>query len=219
VSTKLQWREPTSDQAAARRAGGRRHYNAGRRWLALRRQAKVFEFWADWGGLRIPQRLIDHLGLPFRSNWADQARMARLLGVHPSTISRDLQTLLRGAAEPRARTRARRDFEAVHREGKRIQRRLRREGLTNPEIHRWFDVQEARQRAEEESATCLQCPPGARKPAWRRGLCGPCYCCARASVEAGQTTWGRLEAEGRASPTCQGGADWCRLREAARVPF
>ena len=67
------WSEPTSHEDMVRRAGGRRHYNAVRQFNAVRRRAQ----------------LLDVLE---RCDWS-QARAARLLGVSPATISRDLAAI------------------------------------------------------------------------------------------------------------------------------
>jgi IS30 family transposase len=56
----------------ARRAGGRRHYNAVRRLRAVQRKVQVAQLYRE--------------GL-------SQHEIARRLGVHPSTISRDLAYL------------------------------------------------------------------------------------------------------------------------------
>lgn len=64
------WRVPTTDSEAHRRAGGRRRYNAERQRQAKQRLEKVLNLRAD--------------GLT-------QAEIARRLGVHRSTVSRDLK--------------------------------------------------------------------------------------------------------------------------------
>lgn len=64
-------------EAVCRRAGGRRHYNSMRQLHAFERRRALVRFWGDSGG---------------RPGW--QAAAARLLGVHRSTITRDVQTLL-----------------------------------------------------------------------------------------------------------------------------
>ena len=68
------WAGYTTETAMQRRAGGRRHYNAVRRFRAeLRRRQLAALLLADEGGW-----------------WGQQARMARALGVSEATISRDL---------------------------------------------------------------------------------------------------------------------------------
>ncbi len=68
------WAAYTTDTEMQRRAGGRRHYNAVRRFRAeLRRRHLAAWLRADAGG------------------WSgQQARAARALGVSEATISRDL---------------------------------------------------------------------------------------------------------------------------------
>ena len=70
-------------EAAKRRAGGRRRYNAQRRRRADARRAQIAAWldenlWAVWFPRGVP------------------ATLAPVFGVHPSTIWRDLQLLLRG---------------------------------------------------------------------------------------------------------------------------
>jgi hypothetical protein len=69
-------RAVTFDEAC-RRAAGRRHYNSLRRLHALIRRSEVVRFWGESKG---------------QAGW--QARAARALGVHRSTVSRDVQALL-----------------------------------------------------------------------------------------------------------------------------
>ena len=73
------WSLPTSPDEAARRAGGRRHYNRWRQTLALIRQTKV-------------SRLLRRYPLFKRGT---VRAIARELGVNPSTICRDIKALLR----------------------------------------------------------------------------------------------------------------------------
>lgn|SRR5690349_13490345 len=70
----------TIDTAAYRRAGGRRAYNARRRFQQVRRRAEV-------------ARLLTCKGALFRRGI--QTELARELNVSRSTISRDLAYLLR----------------------------------------------------------------------------------------------------------------------------
>lgn len=68
------WAEYTTDTEMQRRAGGRRHYNAVRRFRAeLRRRHLAAWLRADAGGW-----------------YGQQARAAHALGVSEATISRDL---------------------------------------------------------------------------------------------------------------------------------
>ena len=66
------WLAQVPDDVAHRRAGGRRHYNAWRQFMAMRRRRKV-------------ARLL-------RRGYK-QAQIARRLSAHPSTISRDVAWL------------------------------------------------------------------------------------------------------------------------------
>ena len=70
--SKVVWAAPVSDQEAARRAGGRRGYNARRGLVQTFRRLKVVRLFAQ--GKR-------------------PGEIARELGVHPCTISRDLAAL------------------------------------------------------------------------------------------------------------------------------
>lgn len=67
---------------AARRAGGRRRFNAARQIRALERRALVAQV-----SLQLLQDAIA-AGQSFRGK---QVLIAEVLGVHPSTISRDLK--------------------------------------------------------------------------------------------------------------------------------
>ncbi len=73
----------TSPEAAARRAGGRRRYNADRQTDALLRRHLVAQMLGEYGFER-----------------GAQSRMAEDLGVHRSTISRDLDWLLEDKRRP-----------------------------------------------------------------------------------------------------------------------
>jgi hypothetical protein len=84
----MDWSAPVSDDVAARRAGGRRRYNARRAFFAVFRQARVAKLLCK---------------APPLAHGA-QAMIARALGVHRSTITRDVQRLYRLAREgPRTR--------------------------------------------------------------------------------------------------------------------
>ena len=83
----MSWNAPVSDRDAARRAGGRRRYNAKRKKLAKQRRRKLVS-------------LI--LKSIFQSGW--QGKLADELKVSESTISRDLRTpRLQLAVEKRLR--------------------------------------------------------------------------------------------------------------------
>jgi hypothetical protein len=71
------WSAPTSPAEVIARAGGRRRYNAKRQNEALIRRCRMLELFAEYGhgpGVR--------------------ARIARELGVHRSTITRDFQAVV-----------------------------------------------------------------------------------------------------------------------------
>ncbi len=68
------WSTPTTPEIAARRAGGRRHYNAVRRFRAMHRRNEV------------ARMLLEG---------KKQIEIARYLRVSPSTISRDVALMER----------------------------------------------------------------------------------------------------------------------------
>ena len=74
---------PTSPEIAARRAGGRRRYNRERQDAAAIRRYLLVE-------------MLDEHSL----EWGAQTAMAEALGVHRSTICRDLQWLLEDKTRP-----------------------------------------------------------------------------------------------------------------------
>jgi hypothetical protein len=74
------WTAPTTPEAAARRAGGRRRYNAQRQFVAKYRRA-------------ILSKLLFAKGRLFERG--TQAQLARDLGVSRATICRDVKALLR----------------------------------------------------------------------------------------------------------------------------
>ncbi len=77
------WNRWIDAEAAKRRAGGRRRYNAKRRRRSDARRAQI----AAWLDENLGAVLFSR-GLP--------AALAPAYGVHPSTIWRDLQLILRG---------------------------------------------------------------------------------------------------------------------------
>ena len=77
--TRGEWHRQTSREAAARRAGGRRHYNQIRQQQALRRRLQVAKLVA--------------LGYT-------QTAIAQELQVHRSTITRNLQRLQEQTLRP-----------------------------------------------------------------------------------------------------------------------
>jgi hypothetical protein len=72
------WTMIVGNNEAARRAGGRRRYNLTRRFEAMRRQ---------W-------RIVDLLSTGAYEGRGRQSRIAEQLGVHRSTVSRDLRAIL-----------------------------------------------------------------------------------------------------------------------------
>jgi hypothetical protein len=79
------WSEPVSQEEAYKRVRGRTRWNAYRRRLAKARQREVLQLWWRWPGKPGVQTLI-----------------AQHLGVHKSTISRDMAAL--GLRAPRCPT-------------------------------------------------------------------------------------------------------------------
>lgn len=79
MRNKLNWSDTVDWQLACRRAGGRRGDNAWRQMQALLRQRQMVN-------------LLHRLDLGLTTRGA-QSELARLLGVHRSTIHRDLATL------------------------------------------------------------------------------------------------------------------------------
>lgn len=71
-----EWSRPVSAEEAYRRAAGRRALNARRQFAAAERQVEVAR--------RLAQYVLRH---------GVRARIAREVGVHPSTIGRDFQRL------------------------------------------------------------------------------------------------------------------------------
>jgi hypothetical protein len=75
--SRAQWRQPTSWAEVKRRAVGRSQYNAVRRFRAQLRRREVLQLLHRWG-------------------WGPgvQSPIARHLGVHKSTICRDLRVIM-----------------------------------------------------------------------------------------------------------------------------
>jgi hypothetical protein len=79
-----QWSPATSQDQAARRAAGRRRYNARRQFRAAIRRKKIIDLWeelADGSGWSIFGR-------------GSQTQLAQILGVNRSTICRDLKVIM-----------------------------------------------------------------------------------------------------------------------------
>ena len=82
-----EWSRPVDADIAYSRAGARRRYNRARQIIALERRALVAQV-----SLKLLQESIA-AGESFRSRplWGKQVLIAQALGVHPSTISRDIK--------------------------------------------------------------------------------------------------------------------------------
>ncbi len=80
------WHRPTSWESVCRRASGRRRYNAWRKLKAAMRQREVERWLAAKGA-----------GL---FAWGTQAEIARCLGVHRSTVGRDIGRILSELSPP-----------------------------------------------------------------------------------------------------------------------
>jgi hypothetical protein len=79
------WKRPTSIAEVSRRAGGRRAYNRRRQQMQASRRVAVLWYLLQWG----PKRGV-------------QAKIARMLRVDPSVISRDIKALSRDRGVQRA---------------------------------------------------------------------------------------------------------------------
>jgi hypothetical protein len=74
------WSAPVSDTEAARRAGGRRRYNALRHDRAIARQAEIVRRWQQ----------STLFGGPNPLGYGGKTRLAREFNVAPATIRRDI---------------------------------------------------------------------------------------------------------------------------------
>jgi hypothetical protein len=95
------WSAPTDPETAARRNAGRRRHNATRRMRAENRRYHVAAMLA----YLLEQDLATGAHRPLGSGlfgWGIQTEIANALGVHRSTISRDLRTLLLRSQEFRS---------------------------------------------------------------------------------------------------------------------
>jgi hypothetical protein len=84
VGTIRQWSAPASWETVCRRASARRQLNAVKTFLATERRRQVLELLIAFGGLR--------RGV--------QTKIAKLLKVHPSVISKDINHHLLPLARP-----------------------------------------------------------------------------------------------------------------------
>ena len=91
---RVAWGQPTSPAIVARRAAGRRRYNAVRKTLAAERRVKVLRLALELSGSFDKHKSAER---PMGGwiGWGLQAEIARRLGVHRSTVTRDLQASLR----------------------------------------------------------------------------------------------------------------------------
>jgi hypothetical protein len=78
VGTKLNWSAPTDWQTVCARAAARRKYNSLRRLRAEERRRQVLELALQLGGL----------------GRGVQTTIAAVLGVHRSTVSKDLKRIM-----------------------------------------------------------------------------------------------------------------------------
>jgi len=85
VQRRSWWSETVSTDEAHARYLGRRRYNSLRRDQAAMRRIEVAELIVAAGGFLVP---------------GVRSRIARHLGVHRSTVSRDVRALLRGLPAP-----------------------------------------------------------------------------------------------------------------------
>jgi hypothetical protein len=77
----VEWRQPVDDQAASKRAGGRRHYNRVRQLRAHLRLGRIV-------------RLLVKLKAT-GTEWGVRSEIARRLGVSRATVCRDMQRITR----------------------------------------------------------------------------------------------------------------------------
>jgi hypothetical protein len=78
TGARINWQAPRSQDEAYRRHAARSRWNSLRRLRAEDRRQRLLELILEVGGLA----------------WGAQTQLARRLGVHQSTVSRDLKTLL-----------------------------------------------------------------------------------------------------------------------------
>jgi DNA invertase Pin-like site-specific DNA recombinase len=83
----MDWSRPVSAEVAAKRAGGRRHYNAIRREKAQARREQLIKLVLRYGHER-----------------GARARIAERLGVSRRTLGRDLAAIRVKRARPRCQT-------------------------------------------------------------------------------------------------------------------
>jgi hypothetical protein len=82
----------------ARRAAGRTRHNLARQFRAAERRVNVLRLFHE---LRGGYLMSEHAAYPLGGllGWGIQAEIARRLGVHRSTVCRDLQAAIRRSGE------------------------------------------------------------------------------------------------------------------------
>jgi hypothetical protein len=80
---RVEWNTPTHWDTVKKRAAGRRHYNAWRGWQRLKRRQEVI-------------KLLEAEPILSRGTYS---RIARALGVHRCTITRDIKAMIEDSRE------------------------------------------------------------------------------------------------------------------------
>jgi DNA-directed RNA polymerase specialized sigma24 family protein len=88
------WSKPTTHADMARRAAGRRSYNVARQLGAQERRTEVARIALELMG-QYPKTPSESRLIGGWLGWGMQAEIARRLGVHRSTVGRDLQRSFR----------------------------------------------------------------------------------------------------------------------------
>ncbi len=78
TGARINWKAPRTWDEVCRRHAARQRWNSLRRFLAEERRRRVLELILELGGLE----------------WGAQSRIAEALGVHRTTISRDLAKIM-----------------------------------------------------------------------------------------------------------------------------